>query len=213
VTLSIGDFPPDCDAHPALCMPCLSPPPPPPAIRTTHFGVELGEAAWVDMARGDVAGRVGHGARLVPFVAVPLSHVVRLRLGGFAAATWTPAGDLYPLGGDAQIAIGAKWWQMGLGVAGGYAISSVERPTDDRFVPLSGVFVEPYVQAVGIRLFEPMMAGLRFGHHLGRQANRRDEGFGLSFVNVGVWLSVALTSDCEDEDGECPKRGVFDDEY
>jgi hypothetical protein len=192
-------------------MPCLSPPPPPPAIRKLHLGVEFGESLWLDMARGEVEGRVGHGARIVPFAAIPLSRMVALRLGGFGAATWTPAGDFFPLGGDAQISIGSSWWTMGLGVAGGWSLTSEERPKDELFAPQRGPFVEPYVQAIGIRLFEPLSIGLRVGHHLGKQANVREEGFGLSFVNMGVWLSVALTSDCEDEDGECLGRGVFDD--
>jgi len=212
--LSISDFPPDCDRQPALCMPCLSPPPPPPAIRSSFLGVEAGGSLWLDTVSDDSRGRVGHGVRAVPFLALPLGRQVSLRLGAIGAAAWTPDGDFFPLGGDAQIAIGSSWWQMGLGLSGGWVLTSAERSRSESYGPRPGPFVEPYVQALGLRLFEPISVGLRVGSHLSEQANVREEHFGWSYVNVGLWLSVALTGDCDEWPGEggCWSRGLLDQE-
>ena len=77
------------------------------------------------------------------------------------------------------------------------------------FAPAPGMFIEPHVQLIAVRLLQPLSAGLRLGHHFSNQRSTREETFGLGHVNVGVWLSFALTEDCEEFVIPCPPRGIF----
>ncbi len=206
-------LPPDCSANPALCMPCLSPPPPPPPVHSPHFGIDAGYATWFKIADDESSGRVGHGLRFVPYYLTPLSEPegagFGLRVGAFVAPTWTPDGNFVPVGGDLLLNFGSGNFSAGLGASVGYTVTGSEPEARNVFAPAPGMFIEPHVQFIAVRLLRPLSAGLRLGHHFSNQHNTREETFGLGHVNVGVWLSFALTEDCEDFEIPCPPRGIF----
>lgn len=209
---------PDCDNDPGLCMPCLSPPPPPPAVRTTHLGIEAGYSTWISLARDQSTARIGHGLRVEPFVVLPMSEdkklPLSLRFAGLAAPTWTPSGDFLPLGADVALRFHAGNLRTGGGVAAGYRLTNAEPRERNVLSPAAGLFLEPHIDFLAVRLFEPVNLGLRIGHHFANYRSTQQETFGLGHVNVGLWLSLNLTADCDQDDygDACPGRGVLSED-
>lgn len=206
-----ASLPRSCDTDPAQCMPCLSPPPPPPNVRTTHLGVELGHAAWLSLSPAEGSSRLGQGLRLVLYASLPLNKDdgpgFALRLGPTVTQVWTPDGDFTPLGADVQLGFGSGLLTGSAGLGLGYTATPNEPASARFFTPSSGFFMEPYFNAAVVRLFEPLQVGLRVGHYVGHFRSTRDEQFGLGHINVGLWLSLALTPDCSKDYEETPCRG------
>lgn len=201
-----------CDDDPALCMPCLSPPPPEQWVRQAHLTLEAGYALHLDSSREESDDGVGHGLWLAPMLNLPLGDVSSLGLGAYLAPAWTPDGDFLRFGPDARARVGGANWAAGVGVRGGWLALLRDEPRAGRSRPVSGWNVEPYLDLMALRVFERVTAGLRASLLLSREASRDAERFGLSHVTTGVWIGYAFGRDCdEDLSWTCPKRGLLDE--
>ncbi len=192
-TMTIEGETDDCRGEPCVCLqPCLEPPL--PSEYSLRWGVELGYRALIDVANETERHQV-HGLRIAGVYAVPLGRPSQLRLSLLAEPSLADGHAWVPFGAEIEAALQGGPMQMGVALAGGYAVSDV--PTQRGvLLPASGPYLAPAV-VVGLSLSDRIQVGLRTGPLLSQLASDSEKTFRLSHVSAGLWLGYAFDLYCD----------------
>jgi hypothetical protein len=156
--------------------------------------MDLGYRALIDVANETERHQV-HGFRIAGVYAVPLGRPSQLRLSLFAEPSVAEGHAWVPFGAEIQAALQGGPMQMGVALAGGYALSDVPAQPGV-LLPTSGAYLAPTL-VVGFLLSERIQLGIRTGPVLSELSRGSEQSFRVSHVSAGLWLGYAFDLRCD----------------